>query len=105
MANAYELFEFLEADNAEVHSTRKRRRMQLRQECDPFNLDDVEFVKRYRLTKDLAHNLCDELRPLMKNPKRSTDLSVETKVKTLISTANNTKVASVYVPFITFIHA
>jgi len=80
MANAYEIFEFLEAEYATTKNQRKRARMQLRKNCDPFNLDEAEFVKRYRLTKDLVRNLCDELRPLMKNPRRSTDLSVETKV-------------------------
>lgn len=76
----YALFEFLESDNTEANILRKRRRMELRAECNPFDLDDTEFVKRYRLTKQLTYNLCDDLRPLMKTPKKSTDLSVETKV-------------------------
>lgn len=82
MANEYEIFEFLEADNSEGNSSRKQRRRQLRDECDPFNLDDAEFVKRYRLTKELTHNLCEELRPFINKPIKSTDLSVETKVST-----------------------
>lgn len=80
MASEYELFEFLEADNAEANSSRKLRRKRLREACDPFEIEDAEFVKRYRLTKELTHNLCDEVRPLMKTPIKSTDLSVETKV-------------------------
>uniref|UniRef100_A0A2H1WSW7 SFRICE_015554 n=1 Tax=Spodoptera frugiperda TaxID=7108 RepID=A0A2H1WSW7_SPOFR len=76
----YALFEFLEPDNTEANILRKRRRMELRAECNPFDLDDTEFVKRYRLTKQLTRNLCDDLRPLMKTPKKPADLSVETKV-------------------------
>ncbi|XP_022828419.1 putative nuclease HARBI1 [Spodoptera litura] len=88
MANEHESFEFLEADHAEtsnIHNNRKRRRMQMREECSPFHLDDTEFVKRYRLTKELVRNLCDEIRPLMRNPQKSTDLSVETKVLIALS--------------------
>ncbi|KAF9794876.1 hypothetical protein SFRURICE_005111 [Spodoptera frugiperda] len=69
-----------ESDNTEANILRKRHRMELRAECNPYDLDDTEFVKRYRLTKQLTYNLCDDLRPLMKTPKKSTDLSVETKV-------------------------
>ena len=78
----YALFEFLESDNAEANVSRKRRRMERRAKCNPFDLDDTEFVKRYRLTKELTRNLCDDLRPLMKSPKKPTDLSIETKVGT-----------------------
>lgn len=80
MANEYEIFEFLEEDFAHASSSKMQRRRRLRVQCNPFDLEDAEFIKRYRLTKDLAQNLCDELAPTMKSPTKSTDLSVETKV-------------------------
>ncbi|XP_060804390.1 putative nuclease HARBI1 [Amyelois transitella] len=83
-----EIFEFLEADeaaNSEEVRSRKRRRMRFRAECNPFDLDEEEFKKRYRLSKVLARNLCDDLEPLMKKPLRPSDLSVETKVLIALS--------------------
>lgn len=78
MANELEIFEFLEEDAAKLN--RRRRRTELRNESNPFDLDDKTFVGRYRLTKELAQNLCDELRPVLHNPKKSSDLPLETKV-------------------------
>ncbi|KAF9787681.1 hypothetical protein SFRURICE_020248 [Spodoptera frugiperda] len=81
-------FDFLESDDSSDeegprHQMVKRRK--IRQECDPFSIEDREFIKRYRLTKDLVRNLCDELKPHMSVPKKSTDLSVETKVLVALS--------------------
>lgn len=81
MANEYEIFEFLE--NSEENLRRKRRRTELRSELNLFDINDALFLKRYRLSKELARNLCEELRPLLKSPKKSSDLPVETKVLSL----------------------
>ncbi|XP_041977654.1 putative nuclease HARBI1 isoform X2 [Aricia agestis] len=77
------LFEFLEADSEE--NSMRRRRLDARAQFDPFDLEDNEFIKRYRLSKELVVGLCDEIRPAMKAPRRSTDISVETKVLTALS--------------------
>lgn len=80
MDSEYETFEFLEADNAATNTKRRQRRLMLREDSDPFELQDAEFVKRYRLTKELVYNLIEELKPLLKSPVKTTDLPVETKV-------------------------
>lgn len=45
----------------------------------------MDFIRRYRLSKVLVHNLCKDLRPLMPVPTKSKDLSVETKVSSIYS--------------------
>lgn len=74
------LFEFLESDFESI-SARRQRRRDLRIQSNPFDLDDVEFIKKYRLSKELVLNLCAELTPFLKKPIKATDLSTETKVK------------------------
>lgn len=44
-----------------------------------FELTDSAFIKNYRLTKNLANTLIQELSPFLKSPKRSSDLDVSTK--------------------------
>lgn len=74
------LFEFFEEDYAS-HYTQKRKRLQLRGQLDPFNnFEDAEFIRRYRLSKNLVLDLCAELSPMFKEPVKSTDLSLENKV-------------------------
>ncbi|XP_073967321.1 uncharacterized protein [Choristoneura fumiferana] len=51
----------------------------------PLNISPNEFIRRYRLSKELTLDLCEELRPLLKEPVRSTDLDLETKVLTTLS--------------------
>lgn len=48
---------------------------------DPFNEKAPAFKKDYRFTKPLARNLIEELRPLMVESNRVTDLSVEARVR------------------------
>lgn len=80
MCDEYEMFELIEEDSETAHSALVLRR-QLRNLSDPFaTLDDIQFIKRYRLTKQLVLELCDELRPFLSVPSKSTDLSVEIKV-------------------------
>ncbi|KAH9636340.1 hypothetical protein HF086_012605, partial [Spodoptera exigua] len=58
----------------------------LRDLSDPFAIGDVEFIKRYRLNKQLVHNLCDELRPhAATGSTRSLDLPIERKVLIALS--------------------
>ena len=84
MSDELLLFEFFEEDSA-AHYTQKRKRLQLRGQLDPLNnLDDAEFIRRYRLSKELVFSLCAELSPLFKEPIKSTDLSIENKVDNLI---------------------
>lgn len=50
------------------------------QESDPFELNDPAFIETYRLTKDLARSLCEELKPVMPDSTKSIEFSVESKV-------------------------
>lgn len=54
------LFEFLESDFESI-SARRQRRRDIRIQSNTFDLDDVEFIKKYRLSKELVLNLCAEL--------------------------------------------
>lgn len=82
MCDEYELFEYLES---EYRMERRNKRRRLRQINDPFELEDREFINEYRLSPDLVRDLCEELEPILKTrPKRSNDLSIETKVLTAV---------------------
>ncbi|CAB3251255.1 unnamed protein product [Arctia plantaginis] len=84
MTNKLTLFEFLECDND--ISSRKKCRRDLREDTDPFiAFEDEEFIKRYRLSKQLVLDLCEELGPMFRKPVRSTYLSVEIKILTALS--------------------
>ncbi|XP_052742602.1 putative nuclease HARBI1 isoform X2 [Bicyclus anynana] len=56
-----------------------------RDESDPFDLSDTAFVDAYRLSKDLARNLCEELKPVMPESTKSIEFSVESKVLAALS--------------------
>lgn len=49
-------------------------------ESDPFELNDPSFIETYRLSKDLARSLCEELKPVMPDSTKSIEFSVESKV-------------------------
>ncbi|XP_035446852.1 putative nuclease HARBI1 [Spodoptera frugiperda] len=49
-------------------------------DCDPFDLNEPSFIETYRLSKDLARNLCEELKPVMPDSTKSIEFSVESKV-------------------------
>lgn len=49
-------------------------------DSDPFDLNDTSFIETYRLSKDLARSLCDELKPVMPESTKSIEFSVESKV-------------------------
>ena len=80
MSDELLLFEFFEEDSAS-HYAQKRKRLQLRGQLDPFNnFEDEEFIRRYRLSKELVLDLCAELSPMIKEPVKSMDLTLENKV-------------------------
>ncbi|CAB3251254.1 unnamed protein product [Arctia plantaginis] len=85
MTNKLTLFEFLECDIDDI-SSRKKCRRDLREDTDPLiAFEDEEFIKRYRLSKQLVLDLCEELGPMFRKPVRSTYLSVEIKILTALS--------------------
>ncbi|KAL0861400.1 hypothetical protein ABMA27_008945 [Loxostege sticticalis] len=79
----YEIFEFLESDYKQEMKVKRRRK---REYNDPFDMDEREFIREYRLTPDLVQGLCEEL--MATNPnfahKRAGDINLETKVLTAI---------------------
>ncbi|OWR53452.1 putative nuclease HARBI1 like protein [Danaus plexippus plexippus] len=56
-----------------------------KEESDPFDLSDAAFLDMYRLSKDLARNLCEELKPVMPDSIKSIEFSVESKVLAALS--------------------
>ncbi|KAJ8926658.1 hypothetical protein NQ314_020960 [Rhamnusium bicolor] len=60
----------------------QRRRLLPREPFD--ELQEHQFVKLYRLTKEAASNLIDTLQPHMQAPSRLSDLSIERKVLTAL---------------------
>lgn len=84
MCDELEIFEFLESDASEQNYDAKIQRKRLRDLSDPFDVDEVQFVKRYRLSKELVHNLCEELRPHMSGTTKATDITLERKVSTYL---------------------
>ncbi|CAK1585318.1 unnamed protein product [Parnassius mnemosyne] len=85
VSDEYEIFEFLEEDNKSKIVEDKIERAILRSQMDSFSIDDDEFIKRYRLSKNLVLELCDDLRPFMTKPAKFTDLSIETKILIALS--------------------
>lgn len=86
-----EIFELLKWDNS--HTQRQQevaqptekaqspdKRVCKPQESDPFDLSDASFIETYRLTKQLARNLCEELKPVLPKSTKSVDFSMESKV-------------------------
>lgn len=61
------------------------KRLPAPQDSDPFELNDTSFIETYRLTKDLARNLCEELKPVMPDSTKSIEFSVETKLMAALS--------------------
>lgn len=49
-------------------------------EIDPFDLSDPTFIETYRLSKDLARALCEELKPVMPDSTKTVEFSIESKV-------------------------
>ncbi|KAH9628532.1 hypothetical protein HF086_001139 [Spodoptera exigua] len=86
MCDEFIIFEFLERDASQDNHQTKIQRTRLRDLSDPFAIEDVEFIKRYRLNKQLVHNFCDELRPhAATGSTRSSDLPIERKVLIALS--------------------
>lgn len=51
-----------------------------KQETDPFDLAEPNFIETYRLSKDLARSLIDDLKPLMPETTKTPDFTVDCKV-------------------------
>lgn len=51
-----------------------------KQETDPFDLPEPNFIETYRLSKDLARGLIDDLKPLMPETTKTPDFTVDCKV-------------------------
>lgn len=89
-----EIFELLKWDNShtqkqqEIQPVEKAQSPDKRvckpQESDPFDLSEPSFIETYRLSKDLARNLCEELKPVMPASTKSIEFSVESKVSLII---------------------
>ena len=47
---------------------------------DAFDLEDRDFRKIFRLTKNQAEELIDDLSPYLIHPTRSSDIDIDTKV-------------------------
>lgn len=86
-----EIFELLKWDasqtqkrfeirNLEKAKSPEKKVPKPREDSDPFNLTDQAFIDTYRLTKDLARSLIEEITPTMPDSTKSIEFSVETKV-------------------------
>lgn len=87
-----EILELLKWDNPPIQKQQEQRcvpvekpnipekRVSKSQESDPFELPEPGFIEKYRLSKDLARNLCVELKPVMPESTKSVEFSVESKV-------------------------
>ncbi|CAK1542386.1 unnamed protein product [Leptosia nina] len=91
-----EFFALLKWDSAQTHKQHEVRSLERakspeksvpkpREEPDPFDLNDVTFADTFRLTKDMARNLCEEIKSVMPDSTKLLDLSIETKVLATLS--------------------
>ncbi|XP_059062053.1 putative nuclease HARBI1 [Achroia grisella] len=91
-----EIFELLKWDSSHTQKQQEPRPVEKakspekripkgREECDPFDLADPAFIESYRLSKELARNLCEELKPVMPDSTKSIEFSVESKVMAALS--------------------
>ncbi|XP_018406199.1 PREDICTED: uncharacterized protein LOC108782420 [Cyphomyrmex costatus] len=58
----------------------KLMRRYLRDVSDPFSVPESQFLQLYRLSKECALDLCNNLRPYMPQEQRSTAIPLELKV-------------------------
>ncbi|RVE39772.1 hypothetical protein evm_015578, partial [Chilo suppressalis] len=82
MLNAYiDLIERAhEYDVALSRARAKVRNARARIRNRAYNMSDRQFIKRYRLSKNLFHNLVSEITPYMPRTLRSDALDIETKI-------------------------
>lgn len=77
MENLIHLFAIRNLENAELRNRPNHRH----NPQDPFGeLNEKQFVKLFRLSKDLVQYLVECLSPYIRSPLRATDLDVLTKV-------------------------
>ncbi|XP_030026550.2 putative nuclease HARBI1 [Manduca sexta] len=90
-----EIFELLKWDSSHTQKPQEPRpvekpkspekKVMKSQESDPFELSDSAFIESYRLSKELARCLCEELKPVMPDSTKSIEFSVESKVMAALS--------------------
>ncbi|XP_041980757.1 putative nuclease HARBI1 [Aricia agestis] len=91
-----EFFELLKWDSAQTQkedTTRslekakspEKRLPKPKEDLDPFDLTDSMFMQTYRLSKDLARNLVEELTPVMPDSTKLIDGTIESKVMAALS--------------------
>ncbi|XP_068622553.1 putative nuclease HARBI1 [Battus philenor] len=91
-----EIFELLKWDSSQTHKQHEPRSLEKaktpekkipkgKEDVDPFELSEPAFIETYRLTKDLARGLCEELTPVMPDSTKSIEFSVECKVMAALS--------------------
>ncbi|CAF4861451.1 unnamed protein product [Pieris macdunnoughi] len=55
------------------------------EEADAFDMNDAAFLETFRIPKDLARSLCDEIKAVIPDSTKSLDLPIETKVLATLS--------------------
>ncbi|XP_038221324.1 putative nuclease HARBI1 [Zerene cesonia] len=91
-----EFFALLKWDSNQSHKQHEVRSLErakspektmprARDEVDPFDLNDLAFIEAYRVPKDIARSLCEELKPVMPDSIKSIEFSVESKVLATLS--------------------
>lgn len=84
-------FELLKWDSSQTQKQHEHRSLEKakspeksvpkpKDDSDPFVFSDSAFIETYRISKDLARNLCEELKPVMPDSTKSMEFSVESKV-------------------------
>lgn len=91
-----------EFDVALTRTQTKRKNLRSRIASKLFNLSDCQYIKRYRLTKEIALELC-ELIPLKPPVLRSDAMDVKTKVCKHCVYKSSTKTLPTYFYFIMYV--
>lgn len=63
-----------------IRAGERVRLRHLRDASDPYQLRDRDFIKFFRLSKELARHLTEELRPHIPEARRVTAVALEIKV-------------------------
>lgn len=70
-------------DSIVIEKEKNQDKRVSKQESDPFDLNEPTFIETYRLTKDLARNLIEELKPVMPASTKTVEFSIESKVSSI----------------------
>lgn len=83
MSDEYAMLLTIEILEREERRSLRRERV-IRSRVDAFEIHDEHFRRLFRVSKELAKNLINDLKPYMKQPKRKSELSLQTKVLTAL---------------------